>query len=317
MKTTEKENDAQNENRFAGVWPALLTPIDKNGDPNFKILESLVELMIEQDLGGLYLLGSTGQGFLLKHEDRKKIVEVATSVNSGRLPLIVQVGAITTAESVLLAQHATKCGADGISSVGPIYYSSTGSSEMTLRHYEQIAGSTDLPFFPYQLGDNVASGNVQDFIDRLLKIPNCKGMKLTTNNLVEISAIANASKGRLDIFSGSDELMCHAALCGTIGAIGSTYNLWGIECAKVRKTFVEGDFQLASSFMLTFQEVIARVLPNFWGFIRQAMQLRYRLDIGMPIPPLGNVNATMPEKLVIELIEQVSNAADFKILQNT
>lgn len=317
MKKTEKQNDAPNENIFAGVWPALLTPIDKNGDPNFKVLESLVELMIEQGLAGLYLLGSTGQGFLLKHEDRKRIVEVVTSVNSGRLPLMVQVGAMTTAESVILTQHATKCGVNGISSVGPIYYSSTGSSEMTLKHYEQIAGSTDLPFFPYQLGDKVTSGNIEDFIDRLLNIPNCRGMKLTTNNLLEISAIANVSNGQLDLFSGSDELMCHAALCGTIGAIGSTYNLWGSECAKVRKTFVEGDFQLGSSFMLTFQQVIARVLPNFWGFIRQAMQLRYKLEIGMPIPPLGNVNTDMPEKLVIELIEQVSDAADYKILQST
>jgi N-acetylneuraminate lyase len=186
---------------------------------------------------------------------------------------------------------------------------------MALLHYREIATATDLPFFPYQFGEHGNVGGIPAFIDRLLTIPNVEGMKLTTNNLLEISTYAYNSKGRLTLFSGSDELMCQAALCGTVGAIGSTYNLWGKECQKVRAAFLEGDVQLGADFMLVFQEVIGSILPSFWSFVRQAMLLRYNIDVGMPIAPLGNTNVIWAENRVIDLVERVTNAADLKILQ--
>ena len=55
-----------------GVWPAMLTPMDGNGRPAFKQLEKWVEILLSEGVDGLYLLGSTGQGFLLSEEDRKR-----------------------------------------------------------------------------------------------------------------------------------------------------------------------------------------------------------------------------------------------------
>lgn len=299
--------------RFKGVWPAMLTPMDDDGHPDIVQLENWVELLISQGLDGLYLLGSTGQGFLLSMEDRKKVTEVATAVSSGRIPIIVQVGSLTTRESIGLAKHAATCGVDGISSVAPVYYgSSDGSSSMALKHYEEIAKATDLPFFPYQLGSTGFSDGLVGFINKLLLLPNMTGMKLTTNNLLEISTISNNSIGKLTLFSGADELMCHAALCGTSGAIGSFYNLYGPECQFVRSSFLDGNVKLATDFMLIFQEMIAEVLPNIWTFLRQAIQIRYGIDIGPSIAPVGNTNKAWEEKKVVQLIEKIIDAATVK-----
>ena len=299
--------------RFKGVWPAMLTPMDDDGHPDIVQLENWVELLISQGLDGLYLLGSTGQGFLLSQEDRKKVTEVATAVSSGRIPIIVQVGSMTTRESITLAKHAATCGVDGISSVAPVYYgSSDGTSAMALKHYEEIAKATDLPFFPYQLGSTGFSDGLVGFINKLLLLPNMTGMKLTTNNLLEISTISNNSTGKLTLFSGADELMCHAALCGTSGAIGSFYNLYGPECQYVRSSFLDGNVKLATDFMLIFQEMIAEVLPNVWTFLRQAIQIRYGIDIGPSIAPVGNTNKAWEEKKVLQLIEKIIDAATVK-----
>ncbi len=299
--------------RFKGVWPAMLTPMDDDGHPDIVQLENWVELLISQGLDGLYLLGSTGQGFLLSQEDRKKVTEVATAVSSGRIPIIVQVGSMTTRESITLAKHAATCGVDGISSVAPVYYgSSDGTSAMALKHYEEIAKATDLPFFPYQLGSTGFSDGLVGFINKLLLLPNMTGMKLTTNNLLEISTISNNSTGKLTLFSGADELMCHAALCGTSGAIGSFYNLYGPECQYVRSSFLDGNVKLATDFMLIFQEMIAEVLPNVWTFLRQAIQIRYGIDIGPSIAPVGNTNKAWEEKKVVQLIEKIIDAATVK-----
>ncbi|NND05307.1 MAG: dihydrodipicolinate synthase family protein, partial [Saprospiraceae bacterium] len=167
--------------KFRGVWPALITPISSDGQPNLVAMEELVELLISQNLDGLYILGSTGQGILLTESQRMTITEVVASIVRKRIPIMVQVGSLTTAESVRLARHAEVHEADAISSVGPIYYSaSNGSAQMALNHYRSIAESTGLPFFPYQLGQSNFSEGIPLFVEKLLEIPNVAGMKLTT-----------------------------------------------------------------------------------------------------------------------------------------
>ncbi|NND33275.1 MAG: dihydrodipicolinate synthase family protein [Saprospiraceae bacterium] len=311
MKHT-KTNSKEIRNKFKGVWPALITPIGPDGEPEFTQLEKLTDIIISQKMDGIYLLGSTGQGILLTEAQRKKVAEVVLSMNDDRLPVMVQVGAMTTAESIRLAQHAAQHGASGISSVGPIYYGG-GSQTMALTHYRSIAQASDLPFFPYQLGEVSFNGGVTKFIDAVLDIPNVGGMKLTTTNLLQISEFSANSRGALILFSGADELMCHAAMCGTSGAIGSMYNLWGPECQRVRKAFLRGDVTLGTDFMMIFQEVIIRILPNFWTFLRQAMQFRYGIDVGMALPPLGNNNELWTEQEVQSLVERVIEAANAKI----
>jgi N-acetylneuraminate lyase len=292
---------------FKGLWPAMFTPVDDNGEPAYDQLEKLVELLVSQDLDGLYILGSTGQGVLFTEEQRKKVAKVVSEIASNKIPLIVQVGALTTAESVRLAKHAESCGIDGISSVGPIYFPRTAS--MALEHYNSIARATDLPFFPYQLGDNSIPGETIPFVKRLLEIPNVAGMKLTTNQLLEISSIYNYAGDRLKLFSGSDELLCHASLCGTVGAIGSFYNLWGVACKQVMTEFRNGNYQLAKEFMLSFQKVIQLTQPNIWTFFRKAMLLKYNIDIGPTKAPLGNTNTEWKDKEVIAIIEKVESKA--------
>ena len=58
-------------NKFQGLWPAMFTPVLSDGQPNFDELGRLAELLISQDLDGLYILGSTGQGVLFTEEQRK------------------------------------------------------------------------------------------------------------------------------------------------------------------------------------------------------------------------------------------------------
>ncbi|WP_018625918.1 dihydrodipicolinate synthase family protein [Niabella aurantiaca] len=292
---------------FKGIWPAMFTPVEKSGEPAYDELAKLVELLINQQVDGLYILGSTGQGILFTEDQRKKIAAMVCRLAAGRVPVMVQVGALTTEVSVRLAKHAAEAGARAISSVGPIYYS--GSAESSLKHYHQIARATNLPFFPYQLGSHTIPGNIESFIDQLLEIPNVQGMKLTTTQLLEISAIHNYAKERLLLFSGCDELFCHARLCGTVGAIGSFYNLWAEDCKQVMDAFTGGNYHLAQAYMLALQKAVNQVLPNIWTFFRKAMLLKYQIDIGNAKAPLGNTNEDWQDEQVMEILDQVASVA--------
>lgn len=284
---------------FKGVWPALFTPVHASGQLNEKELEKLVELLIGQGMDGIYLLGSTGQGLLFSEEERKAIAAATLEIVAGRVPVMVQVGALNTEESIRLAKHAAGIGADGISSVGPIYFGS--GTAMAFQHYRRIAEATDLPFFPYQIG---AAADMQ-LIDLLLDIPQVQGMKLTTGKLLEISSIKNRSGNRLRLFSGADELMCQSAICGTIGAIGTFYNMFGPTCKHIRASFLEGEVKQAEAFMLSFQAFIEKVLPFVWTFLDRGMFLKYGIRIGAPKPPLLAPATTMTDQEIIDLMNEV------------
>jgi N-acetylneuraminate lyase len=296
MKIREKDN------RFQGLWPAMFTPVKDDGTLNTKELEKLIELLVAEEVDGLYLLGSTGQGFLFSEKERMEIAEVSLRIINKRLPVMVQVGALNTDESVRLAKHAYHNGADAISSVGPIYYG--GSVEMAVEHYRKISGASDLPFFPYQIGNAVTN---DELIRKLSEIPNIGGLKLTTLNLLEISSIYHKGRKDWSLFSGADELLCQAALCGTAGAIGSTYNLSGQTCKLIRSAFLEGEVQVAMEFMLALQRIIEQVLPYIWTFYRKAMQLKHGIDIGKPKPPLMHHNISLTDDQVMDMVNELDS----------
>ncbi len=290
---------------IGGLWPALLTPVDQDGAPEFGQLEKIVQLCVDQQLDGLYILGSTGQGVLFTEQQRVAVTQKVMEVAGTKLPVIAQVGSLNTRESIRLAQAAQEAGVYGISTVAPIYYQ--GGVNNSLAHYRAISSSIDIPLFPYHVGNqSIFGGDARYYIDQILTLPNIKGMKLTTQNLYEISLMHILAGDDLILFSGADELYCHATLCGTVGAIGSFFNLWGEECRYVRKEFIAGNFDLGNRFMLTFQEIINFVLPNVWTFFQKAMILKHGIDIGIPNPPLGLGNTPWQDKDVQEILDRIA-----------
>src|SRR5437764_14219561 len=128
---------------FADVWPAMLTPLTEEGKPAFGALEQLTDLFVRQGLGGLYLVGSTGQWPLFTTEERCAIAECVVGAAAGRIPVMVHVGAVATADAVALARHTEHIGAAAVPSVAPIYYSH--SAAVLFEHYHAIRTATRRP----------------------------------------------------------------------------------------------------------------------------------------------------------------------------
>ncbi len=293
-----------------GVWPAVITPLSDDGTPNLEAVEQLVELFIQQELGGLYVLGSTGQWPLLPLEPRRVVAQHIVKIAAGRIPVMIHVGATATDDAVALARHAESIGADAVSSVAPIYYPT--SADDVFLHYRRIGRASNLPLYVYHLSSvNQVQLDPREYAHRVLELPNIGGMKITDRDLFQFGAIANVAGERLRLFSGADGLVCHAALSGAIGAIGTFFNVWGAPARKARAAFVGGDFEAGRRFMAAFQSVIAEVhaARSTWSFLRAAMQMKYGIDVGMPRAPLGaNDNSWEPEQ-VQKLIDQVDSTA--------
>ena len=286
-----------------GVWPAMLTPVTPDGEPHPAMIEKLVNVLVEEGLDGLYLLGSTGQGPAFSVAQRKQVAELAIQATAGRVPTIVHVGCVSTLDCIELAKHAESVGADGISAVPPIYYAS--GPETVFEHYRQIGASTALPFFPYHhsmFGEAALAD--PSYPHQLLEIPNLAGMKITIRDLYLFGLIAQHTGGQLQLFSGADELLCHATVSGAVGAIGSFYNLWGPVCQQARQAFVAGDFEHGKRFMAAFQTVLDQILRSgsAFEFLRTAMRLKYDVEVGAGRGPMALASKPWDENLVRQLI---------------
>ncbi len=205
---------------FKGVIPAVLSVFDREENFDEKGTRALIRHLLTYEIGGLYLTGSTGEAFLMNSEERKKQVEIVMEEVNGKCPVVVHVGAISTRESIRLAEHAQLAGAAGISSVPPFYFKFT--EDQIFGYYKDIAESTDLPLIVYNIP--LAGMMTVDMIRRLSEIDRVKGVKYTGTALYEVTQIRDACKEGFQIYGGCDELGVLNIAHGVDGIIGSFYN---------------------------------------------------------------------------------------------
>ena len=104
---------------FGTVVP-IITPFDNQDHVDLESLENLTEHVIQGGLQCIYPCGTTGEMLLLSVDERKAILETVISKTDGRIPVFAHAGAMTLKDTLELAGHAVKAGADGIGVVTPL-----------------------------------------------------------------------------------------------------------------------------------------------------------------------------------------------------
>lgn len=163
---------------FKGIFVPIITPFDEKGSIHHRGLQNVIEYLSENDIKGVWLLGSYGSFPLLSEKERIEVADVALPIiKKLGMEVIVNVGSLSTDMAVRLAQHAQGVGADAVASVVPFYYATSHYSEKNfLKYFESIIKAVNIPLFFY---NNVtATGfNPQDSFFRQLIELGIKGFK--------------------------------------------------------------------------------------------------------------------------------------------
>ena len=133
--------------KFKGIFTALLTPFQENGNINREALENLIDYNLKKGVKGFYVTGSTGEAFLLSYEERKEVMKIVSEKVGGKCTLIAQIGCISTKQAIGLAKYAEDLGYDAISSVAPYYYKFSFAE--IKKYYFDIVDSVSLPMIIY------------------------------------------------------------------------------------------------------------------------------------------------------------------------
>lgn len=267
---------------MAGAYSALYTPFRRDGSLNEEMVERTIEYGISRGLRGFYLTGSTGEGFLLSQDERKRVYSRAVKAVRGRAKLIAHVGCMSTDDAVELARFAAKVGVDWVSSVAPVYFGQC--FEAAYDHYRRISSATDLPFMIYSLGADI----VPDRDARFFDLKNVKGMKYTNYKYWTVQALKNRLSKDVVFFAGADEQVLSALATGLFsGCIGTSQNVIPAHFAELFRLAEANDFAAAArlqSEIVRFVEVLV-AKPN--GTWHKSMMKYIGLDCGEGRAPNG------------------------------
>lgn len=270
--------------QITGVIPAMLSLFDEQENVDVKRTRETVDFLLNRNVNGLYLTGSTGEGFLMDHAERKLVVETVVDQAAGRCPVIVHVGDIGTRKSILLAEHAQQVGADAISSVPPFYWKF--SSEDIFNYYKDLSEATDLPMVIY----NVPLAGLMgvDLIMRIASLPNVKGVKFTGREHDQMSFLKASLGEDFIVYSGCDEMALSGLAVGADGIIGSFYNVMPELFLQIFDCVKTGDMKKARRLQQIGTEIILECVKyDFLSLMRNMLGWQ-GLDAGFSRRPFHN-----------------------------
>ena len=296
--------------KIKGLIDAPFTPFHEDGSLNLAPIPEYAALLARNGLKGVFINGSSGEGYMLTEEERMQLAEAWMSAVPEDFKVIVHVGSTSVMSSRRLAEHAQKIGAWGIGAMATPF-PKIGSIEQLCRYCEEIASAApELPFYYYHIpAFNGAFLSMYDFLKAVDgRIPNFAGIKYTFESLYEYNRCRRYQHGKFDMLHGQDETILPClAMGGAQGGIGGTTNYNGRCLTGILEAWEKGDLEKARQLQDFAQDVID-VICNFRGNIvggKRIMKL-----IGLDLGPNRVPFMTVTEEEELELRRQLE-AIDF------
>lgn len=211
--------------KLQGVVVPIMTPFDAAGEFDPTATKRLVNYLIKRGVHGLFPCGTTGEGFLLSLDERRRVAETVIDAASGRIPVIIHSGAANTADTLALTTHANAAGADAVAVIPPFVYHHCDAALM--KHYLTVANSVpDLPVLLYNFP--AISNNTFTF-DLVMALreeaPNIIGMKDSSGSLELLTQLLAATDGEFLTFNGGDGQVLASAVMGLSGCVSGNANV--------------------------------------------------------------------------------------------
>ena len=285
-----------------GVIPALVTPINEQGDLMEDALRRVIDYTIGGGVHGVFVMGSTGEIYALDFEQQKRAIEITVEHTAGRVPVYAGASEITTRDCIRLAQFAESAGADALSVLTP-YFMKPSQDELK-EHFKAIAASTKLPILLYNNPEKTGCSISVDLAVELADLPNIVGIKDSSGDMTNLGELIRRTAGKeFSVLVGRDT-MIYANLCyGGTGAIASTGNIAPKIVSGIYDAFVAGDHKKALEYQYQLAPLrIAFGLGSFPVVMKEALRM-VGIDAGVCVKPISGMTKQNRAKLAEVLKE--------------
>ena len=270
--------------KLSGIIVAPVTPMSSDGQSLAadSVIQTYFNFLIERGISGMLVGGTTGEGMLLNLEERKTLAEKAVKIVNHAVPVLIHVGANSTADAIQLARHAASVKADGIAVVSPSFY---GYDQPALAaHFTVIAQSVpDLPMYLYNLPSFVHNELLPDLVVELQhSCPNIVGIKHSDEDMIRFQEYRRLSDPDFCVLSGDDALEYAALSLGADGCVSGKSSAFPEVTTALFRAFHANDLKTARQQQIKI-DMLATVLDLGIGiglaYFKAALRWR-GLDVG-------------------------------------
>ena len=277
--------------KIKGLIAAPVTPFNTDGSISPNTIPQYAQFLKDQGVRGVFVNGTTGEGFSLTDSERKTMAEAWSAEKEDNFKVIIHVGHTSQKTSREFCEHAENLKADAIGEMGPIFFKPSSVDEL-VSYCKYTASSTQLPYYYYHMPSmNGLDFQMTDFLAKAnSEIPTLTGIKYTHFDIDDFGKSLNYEKGKFDLLFGRDEALLKALPTGTEGAVGSTYNSFAPLYLELIKKYKSGNIEEAQQLQQQSIDMIdALASKEFFSALRHSMRIQ-GLETGEPRAPLGTLN---------------------------
>ena len=271
-----------------GIIAAMVTPMDENGQINYAELKNQVERQINAGISGVFTLGTNGEGYILSHDEKLKVMETVIKQANHRVPVYVGTGCVSTAETIQLSQQAEELGADALSVITPWF--AQASQEDLFKHYQALNDAVRIPILLYNIPARTGNALAPKTVARLADLPHIAGIKDSSGNFDNILQYIELTRNKdFAVISGNDSLILWTLKAGGTGGIAACANVLPEIMVSIYRYYQAGKWEEArkaqdsirpfrNCFKLGNPNTIVKKATNVMGY-----------PVGMPRAPFNGL----------------------------
>lgn len=221
-------------------WVATVTPCNRNGMFDPGAMAAIMQWHKSQGADGVVVLGTSGEFPSFSQAERKTITETAIKNRNG-LNIIVGPGTSNIIETIDLATHAEKNGADGLLVIPPFYFNQPPVDGLT-DYYKRLMDKCGLPTNLYHIPGTSEVGITIDLLNNLKGYSHLAGIKDSSGSVEGYQAFLAAAPA-LNMRCGTNNNL-EPALEAGMGTILADGNQFSGKCAAIFKAYhAKGDWK--------------------------------------------------------------------------
>jgi 4-hydroxy-tetrahydrodipicolinate synthase len=209
--------------KLRGVIPAIITPMDQNGEIDFAALEKQTIYLSDAGVNGLFVCGGTGEGAYLSTKEKEAVFSMVRKITGNKLFLCLALIESCTKDVLEEMTALKQCQPDYIVAVTPFYHAM--NQKDIFDHYRQIAAAAFAPVLIYNIPPRTHNPIVLETINALSNEQNIVGIKDSSGDFISFSR--GLFGPRSDSFAwiqGEDYLCGPSLLAGGDGVVSGLSN---------------------------------------------------------------------------------------------
>lgn len=271
-----------------GVMQAPVTPLNEDFSLDIPGFERMVDFHIRHGAPAIAWPHHKAESLNMTVEERKRGAEAAVRTAAGRVPVSIFVSALSIVDTIDLAHHAQKTGADAILMITPYFWAP--SADEIFDFVVRIGTMVDLPILTYNSpgyleGVEFTGDLVARLIDRL---PNFVGMKdasFHSEKFLELSRVALRMRPGFAMITGVEFLLPSVPLGGA-GSFSAAGAISPRLCNELYASCVAADWERARA----AQYKITRL----WTLFREQYPSSLKGAMVMMGRPVGPTRSPLP-----------------------